>query len=1355
MRFNVLGPLAVTGEAGDPIPIGGAKRRLLVILLLRANRVSRWDEIADLLWEGAPPAGGAHTIQSHISQLRKLLGPERLESTGGGYRLVVEPGELDSELFEGQVSEASELVDSDPAGAGTRLSAALGLWRGPALADAKGQAWAEAERVRLEDRRLVAEELLLEVQLATGDARAVATDAEEAISVEPLREQRWSLLIRALYRAGRRTEALDAYQRLRTMLADRLGTEPSPELRELERAILARDHRLGPSGWPEHRNQGRPATAARLPSGIVTFLLTDVVGSTKLWDSKPALMAEALVRHDNLMAAAVERHSGHLLKSRGEGDSTFSVFERASDAVAAAVDAQSSLSQADWPGGLALTVRMAVHTGEAIERDGDYYGGTVNRAARLRGIAQGGQILTTQVTAGLVAEHLTDGVSVVRLGDHRLRDLSRPETVYAVAGASATEYGGEPDGAETWDVPLPAPMARRARDVFVGRSSELEVLRSALKRSRSGETQVVLVRGEAGVGKSTLAARFVSEAFEDGCIVTSGRCVEDVGVPYESFASVVDQLVGSMPAPALTSWLSTYGGPVSRAFPSVQRSVAPLGSDAVEADVERHLLYRAVSDLLHQAAEDRPLVVVLEDLHWIDRSSSLLLRYLLDADSVSLLLIGTHRDSEASVDASTSAFLADLRRRDIVSSVSLAGLGDTDTLAMVEQFAGHGLREEEVPFVHNLWRETGGNPFFMREILLHLLETGAVEIAGDGRWRLLRDGSSLLLPESVLSLVNSRVARLGADSVDVLRAAAVIGRSFDVSLLVAVCERTDDEIFDVLDRADDAGLVSSAGAGRFRFAHSLVQQAIYQAQSATRQARQHRKVAQALEQMDSTSGRNVRELAHHWSMAIVPADVDKAVTYAVRAGELALEELAPHDAIHWFTHGLDLYGARDDALRCRLLVGLGEAQQQAGTPDHRETLLDAARLAQRVGADELLVRSALVNNRGGPSSRTEVDTERVEVLNRALAKVPGDDLSSRARLLATKAVELVSVHEPEERFSLSQEALAAARQAGDPATTLLVQHLRFDCIWNPATLSERVGVAQEMVDLAERLGDSLSQFRAALRQAAVSIEQADGARFREAVGWIDRMAKVTGWPYMQWSAAMSRSCEALVDGRFEDAEEHANRSLQIGSDSGQPEAYGVYGILLAETRRHQGRLTELLPVLEDAYRTLPLAALSMLIAVGYLEDDRVQDAREAIAPYTDDLFESVTFDEIWCSTLALASELAVRTEDPALATRLYERQLPYRDQVTFTRATTFGSVERHLGSLSAILGRPDYEEHFERSAAAHLALGSPLFQAYDHLDRGLALRRRGDPAAASWLERAAAAGERLGAQEIVRRATQD
>ena len=451
MEFSILGPISVRVD-GQEVRLGAATRRpLLALLILHANRPVKTERLLETLEDGRrAPA----TVHSHIAQLRKLFGAERLRTVPGGYQLTVGEGELDAATFEAEVAEAQEaLARPEPEAAATLLQRALDRWHGPALADAGGAAWALAEVERLDEVRVEAEELLLDARLALGQTEEAVKLARAATREYPQRESLMAFLMLALSRAGRNIDAVRGYQQLRARLHTECGRLPSPQLVGLERAILFRDPALADtSRWTKGLTPGptSPVQSGRvLPGGVVTFLMTDVVNSTGLWEANPAAMREAMRRHDELMQLAVESHEGVLVRERGEGDSTFSVFRRATDAATAAMAAQLSLTYEPWPTGCAIRARMAMHTGEASERDGDYYGRAVNRVARLRAQADGGQILVGQSAAEILLDHLPVESGLVSLGVLELKGFDRPETVYLLPGPTPE------DG--TTEIPAPVP----------------------------------------------------------------------------------------------------------------------------------------------------------------------------------------------------------------------------------------------------------------------------------------------------------------------------------------------------------------------------------------------------------------------------------------------------------------------------------------------------------------------------------------------------------------------------------------------------------------------------------------------------------------------------------------------------------------------------------------------------------------------------------------------------------------------------------------------------------------------------------------------------------------------------------
>jgi DNA-binding SARP family transcriptional activator len=418
MDFRILGPLDAL-DGGEPVALEGSKRRaLLALLLLHANETLSSDRLIDELWGEQPPATAAKTLQVHVSRLRKALtsgrggGADVVVTREHGYELRVDLEQIDAHRFERLLNEGRrELAADRPDEALAALEEALALWRGPPLADLAYEPFAQVEIARLEDLRAETREQLIEAKLALGRHVEVIGQLEALIDEHPFRERLRAQLMLALYRADRQADALQAFQEARRKLVEELGIEPGQRLRELEAAILAQDPALAQpaarstrgepvalNGEDGEQEPAAEAALVELPTGVVTFLLTDIEGSSSLWESDPDAMAAALELHDELIAAAAQANAGRLLKTKGEGDSTLTVFRRASDAVAAAAELRAMLAGATWPGELGPRVRMAIHTGEAHERDGDYFGSALNRAARLRGLAPGAVTLLSQAT---------------------------------------------------------------------------------------------------------------------------------------------------------------------------------------------------------------------------------------------------------------------------------------------------------------------------------------------------------------------------------------------------------------------------------------------------------------------------------------------------------------------------------------------------------------------------------------------------------------------------------------------------------------------------------------------------------------------------------------------------------------------------------------------------------------------------------------------------------------------------------------------------------------------------------------------------------------------------------------------
>lgn len=392
---------------------------------------------------------------------------------------------------------------------------------------------------------------------------------------------------------------------------------------------------------------------------------------------------------------------------------------------------------------------------------------------------------------------------------------------------------------------IAGPPRRAPTGGVIGREAETASILDAFKRVAGGEgREVLLISGEAGLGKTTLVAETARAAFDSEACVLLGHCEEDLATPYQLFAESLGHYVTHAPEDQLVAHVAAHGSELARLVPALARRLTDLPpSRASDTDTERFLLFAAVAGLLVMVSQHQPVVLVLDDLQWADKASLQLLRHLTASEhAMRVLVLGTYRDGELSRSHPFLETLAALRRQRAVSRVELAGLDDAGVMALMEATAGHGLDAAAAGLAHALYRETDGNPFFVSEVLLHLAETGALSQDSSGRWVAATSLAETVLPDSVREVIGARVGRLGQHAERVLSVAAVIGRDFDLAVLARATKTSDDDLLDVLDEAASAALVRElAGApGRYSFAHALIQHALYEDLGPTRRARAHR-----------------------------------------------------------------------------------------------------------------------------------------------------------------------------------------------------------------------------------------------------------------------------------------------------------------------------------------------------------------------------------------------------------------------------------------------------------------------------------------------------------------------------------
>ncbi|HET6867579.1 MAG TPA: AAA family ATPase [Solirubrobacteraceae bacterium] len=928
--------------------------------------------------------------------------------------------------------------------------------------------------------------------------------------------------------------------------------------------------------------------------------------------------------------------------------------------------------------------------------------------------------------------------------------LLRPQ-----AHADAQTQPAEP-GAPT--IPLPADLRHRAQGTVIGREHELAQLEELwqLASGQEGSGQLVFLAGDAGIGKTTLTADVARRVHDAGAIVLAGRSPRETVVPYQPILEALRHWALNAPASDLSSTAREYGPELSRLIPELRRRAPDLPPPpADEPETERYRLFEAVVGLLTELSRTAPVLLVLDDLQWADRPTLLLLRHLARATNPArVLILGAYRSTERG-DTFTNAMTELLRDR-LASQMEVRGLSEVNTAELVR------LRAGETPsrsFAHALYEETEGNPFFVEEIVRHLLEAG-VRASSATASVLQRFG----LPEGVKQVIAWRLGRLDAPAIELLRVAAVIGREVDAALLERVVLLAEDEFLSALDEALAAGLLveSDEKPGWYVFSHALIRETLYEGMSVPRRARIHKRVGEAIE---ATQGRRqaryLPELAHHFTRGVADAeDAEEAIAYALRAAEQATTMLAHEEAAEHYARALDVQGRFEpEATRRRLelLLALGEARVRGGERAQASSAFrEAAALAEQFGDGAALARAAVGASRRYVQPPGVVDTELIEMIERALELEPGRTLM-RVRLLACLCGAIYYSPDRDRMSALSQEAIDIATELGDPEARAYACGARRRVLWDAPHLQDRIEASTEMLTLARQIGNLELQLQAHAWLVVDLLERGDrdavDAQMEAFAAGADRLRQ----SLFEWTGIVWRAMRALLAGALDRADRLASEALAAGAPAEAVTASQYYAIQTLAIRRDQGRMGELehatrQAVAENPARLAWRAALANMLC----EEGRLEEAREEFERLAADDFEDVPKDLDWMIAMTLLSDVCADLGDAERAALLYERLEPYADVnvVIGLAAACLGSAAGFLGKLAATMGRADLAaEHFERALAANAALVAPACLARAQVDYARAIwsARPGDPRAAELLEAAGAAAERHGLGAVARK----
>jgi len=1034
-----------------------------------------------------------------------------------------------------------------------------------------------------------------------------------------------------------------------------------------------------------------------LPEGTVTILFTDVVGSTELTNRLGDEAArEVLGGSDELVREQIGRHRGQEVK--GTGDGLMVAFTSARRAIACAIDIQRAVAARNGrEPERAVGVRVGLNTGEVIREEADLFGATVNAAERIAGHASPGEILVSDGVKYLLGAATT--VELEERGEVQLRGFPEAWRLYAVR----------------WEEE-PAGLALAERTPFVGREEERLQLRQLLEHATRGEGTLVMIGGESGVGKTRLSQELAQEARERGVLTLTGHCYEMEGAPpHIPFIEILEAAGRVVPPEAFREALGDAAPEVAKLMPELRRMFPDIPpATELPAEQERRYLFNSILEFVERASRAQPLLLVLEDLHWGDDSSLLLLQHIAQQlGEMPVLVVGTYRDVELDVARPLAKALEDILRQRLAHDVTLRRLPESDVEAMLRARSG---QEPPARLVEVIYRETEGNPFFVEEVFKHLAEAGRL-FDDKGRWRSDLEIGEQEVPRGVRLVIGRRLERVSEECRRVLTAAAIVGRAFSYELLQRLVDVDEDALLDAVDEAERAQLVSSAAVGgeaRFTFSHEQIRQTLLAVLSLPRRQRLHLRAAEALEQTHAHAlEEHTADLAYHLYQAGTGADPQKTVHYLSRAGKRALAATAYEEGTRLYQtalEALDRQETPDEPQRCDLLLALGEARWKVGeTPGATESFLQAAAVARKLGLPELLARAAL--GLAGPAVPSgSVDKLVVNRLERALEALSKEDSALRARVLASLAVQLLYADAHERRAAVSQEAVAIARRVGDTGVLADALSARHVAIWGPENVDERLTVATEIVQLAEEAGNQWQALQGHLLRLIDLLELGDIPAVDVEIEAHAQLAEELRQPFHLWRTVLVRVMRALLAGRFEESERLIQQGVLVGQRAGQADVLQFLGVQMFALRREQGRLEELETPVQNLIQQYP-AVPAWRAALGYLYSElgREADARSALESLAGSELASLPRDINWLIAVTLLSETCAFLGDPRQAARLYDILLPYagRNVIVGNAAACNGPASRHLALLAATMGRWDEaERHFEEALEMNVRMGA-------------------------------------------------
>lgn len=882
---------------------------------------------------------------------------------------------------------------------------------------------------------------------------------------------------------------------------------------------------------------------------------------------------------------------------------------------------------------------------------------------------------------------------------------------------------------------LPADLRRLDQLPLVGRGSEIDRIAAAWHRAAAGAAACVLFGGEAGVGKTRLAAAGAAHVAAAGGAVHFGRCAERLDLAYQPFAQALRDLDVGVGDEHETDERDRS---LRRILPDLfQRPDRPVD---VPSDVAsgRFALHEAVVEVLARLARPGGLLLVLDDLHWASSPTLRLLEHLLSvARPAGVLVLGTYRDTDIDATSDLPALIEDLERRGDAEVTILPAL-DIDQVR--ELLAAQHL-EVTGGQAGEVWRTTGGNPLLINELVHDARSTGGSTVLDPPSDTAHRGAE---VPQKVAAIVNRRLHRLGAAR-EVLEWAALLGTEFESRVLEAVVAdgEAGEPVLDALEDAASAGLVRELATGWWQFRHGLTRDALLAGMGETRRTRRHGTIAAALESVYDGADSQLGRVAHHYCAAAEPGRTRRAAETSLAAARLRLQQLAAEEALVHAHEGLNAL-ARDPTpwheAVADLHLAIADAHQQRFAEAERVEAAElAAEAARRAGSAQRLARAAVA--RSAFWTQGQLDEGSVRLIDESLRALGDGEPALRAELLAQLAGTLAVSAMPDGDLAgrrpveLAEEAVALA-PPGSSVSTIARSSL-IVALWEGPHAARQVALADEI----EREATPESRIVAARWRAAPRLMLGDRQGFEADVELLVGEGARLRWRQMHAYGVQCQALGALMEGRFDDAAAAGAHAVEIAE--GHPNFARIFQSQLFWLAVERDGLAELEPFLHaavDENPRLPVFRAMLGLSLGHL--GRHDEAVALLDTYSHEDFATVPRDVLWLATIGGSAELVALVDSPHHAEMLQPLLERYRGLLLVIAggAFAYGAVDRFRAMLAAVVGDADLaREAFADAIELESQIGAAPLEARSRWWRA---RLLGDPDGTDAEAVARIAGER-------------